>query len=76
MEITFSEQELQTIDITLRMRLFIIQLELDDSTESDYRTDCLLMEKERILQVLEGHEVFKNFRDSYDNAFNEGKDHV
>ena len=70
--LTFTESELNTIDVTLRMRLFMIQLELNEpSASSEYYLTQLQAERERILAVLSNHEIFENFQKSYMEIFDD-----
>ena len=68
--ITFTESELNTIDVTLRMRLFMIQLELNEPSESsEYYLTQLRAERERILSVLTNNEIFVKFYQEYMTIF-------
>ena len=68
--ITFTESELNTIDVTLRMRVFMIQLELNDPGDtSEYHLNQLRAEQDRIVSLLDNHDVFVQFRDQYKKIF-------
>ena len=68
--ITFTESELNTIDVTLRMRVFMIQLELNDPGDtSEYHLNQLRAEQDRIVSLLDNHDIFVQFRDQYKRIF-------
>lgn len=69
--ITFTDSELNTIDVTLRMRLFMIQLELNDPVPgtSETHLEQLKIERNRIHNILVRHDVFINFYEQYMHLF-------
>lgn len=69
--VVFDESELSLIDIVLRNRLFMLQLEIDDPPPdlTPMRINDLIVERDRLVKLLEGHSVFREFREYYDNVF-------
>lgn len=68
--ITLTRSELNTIDVTLRMRLFMIDMELDDQSMSDFHRNNLINERDRIISLLENHQVFIDLKTWYKNQIN------
>lgn len=68
--VVFDESELSLIDIVLRNRLFMLQLEIDDPPPdlTPMRINDLCKERDRLVELLEGHSVFREFREYYDNV--------
>ena len=63
--IALTESELHTIDVTLRMRLTMIALELDDNSISEFTRHNLMNERDCIWSLLKGHQVFINLENQY-----------
>lgn len=69
--IEFTVDELNTIDVTLRQRAMMISLELQDEYLDQYRIAQLNRELERIMNILESHSIFREFKQYYQTVLDQ-----
>ena len=74
--VTFSLEEFNTIDVTLRMRAMNILLELDDVSISEAHRNKLNNEHNRIKSLLESYDVFCYFKNYYENILTSNDNNV